>query len=709
MFAKIAVIALAGISFVLGIPSGEARAASRCASLIPPTPTATTSQKRQVRPEDILALRDIGPYEASGPLFTVSPDGESVAFQLRQADAEANAYCLAIVVIRLFHGNATVVDRGGELARADIVGVADLTVPSGIPEVITPLWSHDGRWLAFLKREGGQTQVWRAWADGSGSAQLTKSEFDVVRFSLTPDGHSLVYVTRPAALQQKVADWQEGLGGFHYDDRFIPMAGSEPQLPGALAERTETLDLSTGESRVATNEERSLVLQSNLSAPMPTGYQPINLRHPQVWVEATGGSFATPTTVVKFRSSKGVLVSCNNTACSNARSPAWLVGASNRVVFLSRDGWAKGTTSVNMWVPGRGTPRSVLRTTDYLVDCRSVRNELLCLSEGPIQPRALIRINVETGKVSTVFDPNPEWADLALGKVRRINVRNEIGLESTADLVYPPGYRVGHRYPAVVVQYVSRGLLRGGVGDEYPILALAADGYAVLSVNRPPHLGLLAGAPDMITAERRNLRNWSNRKSILSSIETPLHQLIAEGVIDPRKIGITGLSDGATTVQYAMLHSTMFAAAVMSGCCWERNQGSLLGPQIDRTFREVGYPDLLEAAPEFWHEISIVQNARNIKIPLLLQAADSEYLGALEAYTALRQAGKPVDLFVFPNEFHNKWQPAHRLAIYRRTIRWFNFWLKGESQDSDPNAGEIAFWKQLRRGSLEEYPARLTQ
>src|SRR3546814_7367490 len=40
-------------------------------------------------------------------------------------------------------------------------------------------------------------------------------------------------------------------------------------------------------------------------------------------------------------------------------------------------------------------------------------------------------------------------------------------------------------YPLVVVQYDTRGFLRGGTGDEYPIQALAASGFAVLSVSRP--------------------------------------------------------------------------------------------------------------------------------------------------------------------------------------------------------------------------------
>ncbi|WP_272800160.1 Atxe2 family lasso peptide isopeptidase [Sphingobium sp. AntQ-1] len=688
------------MSLTLAQSSDTARAAAPCADVVPPTGAVSVSAKREVRPEDLLGLRDIGPYEAIGPLFTISPDGSSVVLQLRKADAGSNSYCQAIMIVPLSGARPIVVDQGGDLIRAEIVGVADLTVGSGISEIITPLWSADGQWVAFLKKEDGRVQVWKARSDGTGSEPLTKSQSDVVRFALTPDGGSLVFVTQPEIARQRIAVQREGLGGFHYDDRFIPIADSKPQLPGTLTESVEALDLATGSIRPATDPERALLSLPSLMRPKSAGYIPIDRRSRQAWVEAAGGNFATPDTTVRYQSSTGAVIPCANALCSQARAPAWLTGNGSRVIFLRREGWANGTTGIYEWVPGQSAPKRILQTTDYLADCRPIADALLCLREAATEPRRLVRIDLQTRKVTTIFDPNPEWAKLSFGRVRRMNVRNDFGLESTADLVYPAQYRAGQRYPAIVVQYVSRGHLRGGVGDEYPILALAAKGYAVLSVNRPPHLGLLAGAGNLIAAERTNLQNWANRKSILSSIETPLRELIAEGLIDPKKIGITGLSDGATTVQYAMLHSSMFAAAIMSGCCWERNQGALLGPQIDRTFSQVGYPNLLASAPEFWRQISIVENAQAIGIPLLLQAADSEYLSALEAYTALRQAHKPVDLFVFPNEFHNKWQPAHRLAIYRRTLRWFDFWLKGEVPSGGEDAKEVQFWRDLRAGQL---------
>jgi dipeptidyl aminopeptidase/acylaminoacyl peptidase len=64
-------------------------------------------------------------------------------------------------------------------------------------------------------------------------------------------------------------------------------------------------------------------------------------------------------------------------------------------------------------------------------------------------------------------------------------------------------------------------------------------------------------------------------------------------------------------------------------------------------------------------------------MPILMQQSDDEFRVAVASYTALKQAGQPVALFVFPNEHHVKWQPAHRLAAYERNLRWFDYWLLG--------------------------------
>src|SRR3546814_3563140 len=64
-----------------------------------------------------------------------------------------------------------------------------------------------------------------------------------------------------------------------------------------------------------------------------------------------------------------------------------------------------------------------------------------------------------------------------------LNWLNAENVPFYGDLVYPVGYEPGRRYPMVIVQYRTKGFLRGGIGDEVPIPTLAVRGYFILSVD----------------------------------------------------------------------------------------------------------------------------------------------------------------------------------------------------------------------------------
>ena len=86
-----------------------------CSTILPPEQLAPW--KRALAPEDLARLRDIGPDEPeyyADPSFTISPDGLSAAFQLRQGDPQRNVYCLAMVIVDLAHKSPPrIIDEGG--------------------------------------------------------------------------------------------------------------------------------------------------------------------------------------------------------------------------------------------------------------------------------------------------------------------------------------------------------------------------------------------------------------------------------------------------------------------------------------------------------------------------------------------------------------------------------------------------------------------
>jgi dipeptidyl aminopeptidase/acylaminoacyl peptidase len=169
--------------------------------------------------------------------------------------------------------------------------------------------------------------------------------------------------------------------------------------------------------------------------------------------------------------------------------------------------------------------------------------------------------------------------------------------------------------------------------------------------------------------------DFADRESVASSVDEGVRMLIERGIVDPGRVGITGLSDGAGTVQFELARGARFAAAAMSNCCLEAASMPLVGPSALRHFVDEGYPGLTSDGTPFWRRISIVQNARPNMPPLLLQVSDDEYLTAVNSFSALREVGASVEMYVYPDEHHIKWQPAHRLAIYQRSLEWFDRWL----------------------------------
>ena len=659
--------------------------------------------KRPLTPEDLVRLRDIGPVEPqtfAAPFFTLSPDRRWAAFQLRQADPERNTHCLAMVITDL-SGEVPprIVDEGGDvlLLTLDFRGLAD--VPTGLMTVVTPRWSADGKWIAFLKRAGGTTQVWRAFADGSGSAPLTRSDVDIVDFRIGPDGSSIVYATRPGIGRQRRQFENEGLNGWHYDDRFAPWISKGPMPRMPVERHAQVLDFATGKVRSATDSEAALVAVDREIIAVAGAAPAIEGKGLEISATNLSGGAAAGTFRAHLPS--GAKTVCSASACEGAMYP-WWTPRKDRVRFFRREGWAKASTAIYEWDVGSGDVRRIYVTDDILSSCTPEVASLICLVDSSLKPRRLVRLDPATGSRETLFDPNPEFTGLALGKVERLRWRNHLGIETIGDLVLPVGYRSGATYPMVVVQYDTRGFLRGGTGDEYPIQAFANRGYAVLSFGRPHLPAEKLGASTYEEAGRLGLEQFADRRSVHSALEAGVRLVIERGIADPARIGITGLSDGSSTVEWALNHGDMFSAAAMSSCCWDPGFVARVGPTAARHFLAEGYPGILGRNDPFWNDMALQTNAKSISTPILVNASEQEFLAALETYTGLREAGVPIDMFVYPDEYHTRWQPAHRLATYRRSLDWFDYWLRGVQSAAVDRQSELREWDRLRNTAGQE-------
>ncbi len=638
---------------------------------------ASTSVNRDVSAEDIAGLRDIGvsDYGETAPGLSVSPDGRWAALQLKRAVPSINSYCLEIVAVPTDGiGPVRIIDQGGALLLSAEPRFEYGPVYTGIPVVVRPLWSPDGKAIAYLKRVNGQTRACVAYLDGRASTLIDHGSGDAVHVAWGPDSRALEVTAVQLAQLEHERDI-EALSGYRLDDRFIPSSSSRPYLRAPFPTLT---------SRIA-------LPSSSTTANMAAAGTHASID----WAEMARGADKPQHSVTERLVQNGIMAQCRAEACSGKIDKLWKSSNGKEISFLRREGPSSDRYALYHWRVGSRKASRRYLTEGLLLDCQpAAGTKLVCAHEEATRPRHIVSLDPRTGRMHDLYDPNPEFAVKAIGTVERLYWKNDRDIPAFADLILPPNHHPGERHPLIIVSYSSRGFLRGGTGDEYPIFALAARGYAVMSFDMPPDIGSFAKGASAPERSAINRKDWANRRSVESSLERGIKLIEEKGVIDPSKKGITGFSDGSSSLWFALINSKLFQAAAVSHCC-EEPVGSmaLVGSRTARYFEQGGYPGILQDDPAVWAPMSVTRNAHRIDVPVLLNLSSDEYLWSLEAIRALRFYHKPVDAYVLPDEYHVKQQPAHRLAIYRRNIAWFDYWLR----DILPSRrDERSRWQEMR-------------
>ena len=132
--------------------------------------------------------------------------------------------------------------------------------------------------------------------------------------------------------------------------------------------------------------------------------------------------------------------------------------------------------------------------------------------------------------------------------------------------------------------------------------------------------------------------------------------------------------------------------------------GGYLGPWMHYWWTRRGNPRSDEWYPatsveglKWWNPIDVAQHVDKIRAPILFNISDQEIGADTTLLRHLEDARKPFDAYVFPGEYHEKWQPAHRQAVYQRNLDWFRFWLQ-DYEDPDPAKTEqYERWRELRK------------
>jgi dipeptidyl aminopeptidase/acylaminoacyl peptidase len=292
-------------------------------------------------------------------------------------------------------------------------------------------------------------------------------------------------------------------------------------------------------------------------------------------------------------------------------------------------------------------------------------------------------------KIEVLASPNAAFAEKELPQIRFMNINNPLRGGIFGRLVLPNGYVKGKRYPLIFTTYrAGTEFLEGAVGDEFPILPFAAAGFAVFVMD--------TGISNMLSDSGDLEFTLMRLKRPLDAMEMIRQQLAAEGVIDPERCAITGLSYGADIAAYAVAHTKIFKAASLSVSGLDPIMYKLSSVNREKVWATYGYPSPEGAGLEQWKKLSLALNAAKIVTPVLIQSPDSEAMASLETFKALKQYGVPVDWYIYTGEGHVKNQPLNKYYVYRRNLDWMKFWLKDEITSDPDKHAQYLRWRAMK-------------
>jgi dipeptidyl aminopeptidase/acylaminoacyl peptidase len=180
-----------------------------------------------------------------------------------------------------------------------------------------------------------------------------------------------------------------------------------------------------------------------------------------------------------------------------------------------------------------------------------------------------------------------------------------------------------------------------------------------------------------------NLSDWGPGPSrdVLAGVDS----LVADGLADPDRLGLTGGSYGGYLTNWILAHDRRFRAAMTCRSVTDMSTLFLTGDLSSGDWARTEYG----AAP--WedfaglHEHSPLKYAENIRTPLLIQHSERDLrttVGQAEAlFTILRSLRRPVRLMRVPDETHELTRsgtPFRRVENLRQVRDWFvHFLVKG--------------------------------
>ncbi len=350
----------------------------------------------------------------------------------------------------------------------------------------------------------------------------------------------------------------------------------------------------------------------------------------------------------------------------------WMPDSSG-VVVAAHDATQEGLWSIALSGEIRRLPLGELSVTespdDFALFSAGRDGSIAFVASGPERPSEVYYLTAG-GRPRRLTGLNAFASAAQLGRMVSISWTND-GFAEDGVLTYPPGFKPGHRYPLVLQVHGWPAYASQTAFDtDYPGLSqlLAAHGFVVFEPN-------YRGSDNLGNAFQIAIFNDAGAgpsRDVIAGIQA-VERL---GIVDERRIGVSGWSYGGFMTAWLISHYSIFKAAMVGGAPVDPNDYAISTYNVlDRHYFGASPWSSRKMAQRYLDQ-SILPYIWNIHTPTLILADTGDTTVPIthlyELYHGLRDLGVPVQFVAFRSDQHTPDRPLDSEDMYRRWAKWFD-------------------------------------
>ncbi|MCX5986792.1 MAG: S9 family peptidase [Chloroflexi bacterium] len=263
-------------------------------------------------------------------------------------------------------------------------------------------------------------------------------------------------------------------------------------------------------------------------------------------------------------------------------------------------------------------------------------------------------------------------ARVTLGEPRSTIVNASDGTPIESWIWMPPGTGVDHApFPAIL-------FFHGGphntvnLSFNEPMHVLAGAGFVVIAPNFRGSTGYGTAFADVI------LGDWGPRE--LEDGLAVVDALIADGTVDPARVGVFGGSYGGFMTNLAIGRTTRFRAGVSFATISRLDTFALTTDHWESIDWDSGGTPW--ERPDYYRSHSPLTDVQTMHAPLLILHGEEDFTcpvgEADQLFAALRKLKRTVELVRYPggsHAFSGIGRPSHRIDAAERMVEWFRTYV----------------------------------